>query len=394
MKKISFIVIVLLLSGCYNYRELNELGITTAISIDYRDDNFEVIAEVVNPIKQQDASSSNNSPFVSFSYSAPSLQEAFRNIVLASPRQLYASQLEIIILSSEVVNDHLAEFLEYFSRDPETRTEIKVIVAETDESIKGIMLQTLLTNFNSSNLLKSLEVQSKVLGVTYAVTFNELLNMYFDPNLEVVLPSMILEGNIEEGDEKENITTSSPKASIRVGSTTIVKDNKVLGFLDMEQSKMVSLINGKLKETIIRMEHDDGYVVFEPDRIKVSKEADVIDNTIKLEIKGYAKIKEVNAQEDIRDVAKIKELNGDFNKEMEKRIVQTFEDIRRDYNTDMFGFRSLYYKSDYRYFKKYCLNWYEDVFPKIKLEVRSDIKLYEKGNTLGGVMYERKNYEY
>ena len=36
MKKIKFLIILLpLLSGCYNYRELNDLGITTAISIDY-----------------------------------------------------------------------------------------------------------------------------------------------------------------------------------------------------------------------------------------------------------------------------------------------------------------------------------------------------------------------
>jgi len=41
MKKIKYLILLLpLLSGCYNYRELNELGITTAISIDYKDDNF------------------------------------------------------------------------------------------------------------------------------------------------------------------------------------------------------------------------------------------------------------------------------------------------------------------------------------------------------------------
>ena len=103
MKKIKYLLLLILpiLSGCYNYRELNELGITTAVSIDYQDDNFHVIAEVVNPIKQQDASSSNNSPFVNYSGSASTLQNAFRNIVLESPRQLYAAQLEIIVLSEE-----------------------------------------------------------------------------------------------------------------------------------------------------------------------------------------------------------------------------------------------------------------------------------------------------
>ena len=183
MKKIKYLIILLpLLTGC-NYRELNELGITTAVSIDYQNNNYNIIAEVVNPIKQQDASSANNSPFITFKNSAPSLQEAFRNIVLESPRQLYAAHLEIIVLSEEIVNNHLKEFLEYFTRDPETRTEIKIIIAKTDKSIKGISLQTLLTNFSSSNILESLELQSQVLGLTYEVTINELLNMYIDPYL-------------------------------------------------------------------------------------------------------------------------------------------------------------------------------------------------------------------
>ena len=253
MKRIKFLILLLpLLSGCYNYRELNELGITTAVSIDYKDNNFYVIAEVINPIKQQDASSSNNSPFVNYNSSSSSLQDAFRKVVLESPRQLYAAQLEIIVLSEEVVNNHLEEVLEYFARDPESRTEIKIIVAKTEDSTKAITLQTLLTSLSSSNIINSLDLQSKVLGMSYPVTLNELLNMYIDPYLEVVLPSMTLYGNYEIGDEKENITTSSPKAIVKIDGSTITKDNKILGYLDLEESKILNLINGKLKETIIK----------------------------------------------------------------------------------------------------------------------------------------------
>ena len=256
MKKIKYLILLLpLLSGCYNYRELNELGITTAISIDYKDNNFFVITEVVNPIKQQDASSSNNAPFINYSSSASTIQKAFRNVVLESPRQLYAAQLEIIVLSEEVVSNHLEEVLEYFSRDPETRTETKIIVAKTDESTKSITLQTLLTSLSSSNILKSLELQNKVLGVSYPVTLNELLNMYVDPYLEVVLPSMILYGDTSIGDEKENTTTSTPKTIININGNTITKNNKVLGYLDIEESKILSILNGKAKESIIDMEY-------------------------------------------------------------------------------------------------------------------------------------------
>ena len=392
MKKIKFLILLLpLLSGCYNYRELNELGITTAVSIDYKDNNFYVIAEVINPIKQQDASSSNNSPFVNYNSSSSSLQDAFRKVVLESPRQLYAAQLEIIVLSEEVVNNHLEEVLEYFARDPESRTEIKIIVAKTEDSTKAITLQTLLTSLSSSNIIKSLDLQSKVLGMAYPVTLNELLNMYIDPYLEVVLPSMTLYGNYEIGDEKENITTSSPKAIVKIDGSTITKDNKILGYLDLEESKILNLINGKLKETIIKMNYYDGYIIFEPNRIKVSRELDIKNNIIKINISGYSKTKEIQSNINAKDPKEIEKLNKALNMELEKKITDTFNSIREKYSTDVFGFQELYYRTDYKYFKENCTNWYEDIYPKIKLEVKANVRLYEKGSTLGGLRYERKN---
>lgn len=392
MKRIKFLILLLpLLSGCYNYRELNELGITTAVSIDYKDNNFYVIAEVINPIKQQDASSSNNSPFVNYNSSSSSLQDAFRKVVLESPRQLYAAQLEIIVLSEEVVNNHLEEVLEYFARDPESRTEIKIIVAKTEDSTKAITLQTLLTSLSSSNIIKSLDLQSKVLGMSYPVTLNELLNMYIDPYLEVVLPSMTLYGNYEIGDEKENITTSSPKAIVKIDGSTITKDNKILGYLDLEESKILNLINGKLKETIIKMNYYDGYIIFEPNRIKVSRELDIKNNIIKINISGYSKTKEIQSNINLKDPKEVEKLNKALNMELEKKITDTFNSIREKYGTDVFGFQELYYRTNYKYFKENCTNWYENIYPKIKLEVKANVRLYEKGNTLGGLRYERKN---
>lgn len=392
MKRIKFLILLLpLLSGCYNYRELNELGITTAVSIDYKDNNFYVIAEVINPIKQQDASSSNNSPFVNYNSSSSSLQDAFRKVVLESPRQLYAAQLEIIVLSEEVVNNHLEEVLEYFARDPEARTEIKIIVAKTEDSTKAITLQTLLTSLSSSNIINSLDLQSKVLGMAYPVTLNELLNMYIDPYLEVVLPSMTLYGNYEIGDEKENITTSSPKAIVKIDGSTITKDNKILGYLDLEESKILNLINGKLKETIIKMNYYDGYIIFEPNRIKVSRELDIKNNIIKINISGYSKTKEIQSNINVKDPKEVEKLNKALNMKLEKKITDTFNSIREKYGTDVFGFQELYYRTNYKYFKENCTNWYEDIYPKIKLEVKANVRLYEKGSTLGGLRYERKN---
>ena len=115
------------------------------------------------------------------------------------------------------------------------------------------------------------------------------------------------------------------------------------------------------------------------------------DNTIKITIGGLAKIKEISGLSDLTSPEEVKKLQEEFNKLTKEMVITTFESIRKKYNTDVFKFRDLYYKTDYKYFKENCNNWYEDIFPNLKLEVKSEIQLYEKGNTLGGTKYEREN---
>ena len=395
MKKIKYLSLLLimpLLSGCYNYRELNELAITTALSIDYSNNNFNVIVEVVNPTKQQDAVSANNSPFVNYYSSAPTLQEAFRSIVLDSPRQLYAAQLEIIILSEEAATNHMSEILEYFSREPESRTEVKFIIAKGDESTKSITIQTLLTSFSSSSLKQSLELQQKVFGLTPVYTLNELLNMYLDPTLEINLPSIIIYGNPEEGDEKENITTSSPKVLTKIGTTAIFKEKDFLGYLTDEESKVHSIITGSTSEGIISLNYKDNYSVFELYKIKSDISPSIKDNKITLNISGKARIKEFHSNTNITKSKEVDNLNKELNKHIEDVIKENFNSIREKYNTDIFSFRQSFYREDPKYYNThYKDNWYESIFPNLTLEVKSNIKLYEKGNTLGGIEYENKN---
>ena len=106
MNKLKYLIILLplLLTGCYNYQELNDLAITTGMSIDYDKENnkFKVIAQVINPVKEDDAKSSNETSFINYESEGKSLREAIRTIVLDSPKRLYGSQLQILILRKYV----------------------------------------------------------------------------------------------------------------------------------------------------------------------------------------------------------------------------------------------------------------------------------------------------
>ena len=131
MKKIFLILpILFLLTGCYNYRELNDLAIVSGISVSKEDNTYKITAEVVNPKKHPDTSSSKEPDFVIYTSSANSMQEDFREVIKESPKKLYLAQMDILIIDEKVAKEELNTIMDFISRDPEVRSEFYVLIGK------------------------------------------------------------------------------------------------------------------------------------------------------------------------------------------------------------------------------------------------------------------------
>jgi spore germination protein KC len=249
MKKILVIIpILFLLTGCYNYRELNDLAIVSAISLSKNKDNFEIVVQIVNPKKEQDTSSSNEPDFVTFKSEGKSLQEAFRLIVKESPKKIYGTQMQLLIIDEDLAKDGIKDILDFFARDPEVRNEFYVLIGQ-DKDILEIL--TPLDNVSSQNITESLEANSKYLGYTNIVTYNDLLSNYQSDLVELALPSIKLMGNADNGSEEENIENTKADASVVLGNIGVFKNNKLLGYLSEEESLAYNFITDNVTGTII-----------------------------------------------------------------------------------------------------------------------------------------------
>ena len=394
MKRLKYLLplLILLLTGCSNYRELTDIAITTAIAVDYSTETNEytLLTQVVNTVKQDDASSSNEPTFLIFYSTSNSMTEAMNKIVLESPRKLYTSQTQVIVLSKEVIENKLDNVLDYFIRNPDVRGETLILLAPNKEDLKGITIQTLLDNLSSSNIVSSLK-ESKKEGYTLLITLNNLLEMYLNPYQEIILPTLYIEGNNNIGDEENNKTSTIYKESVKIGPLAIFKDNKLLDNLSFEEEKYLNIIRNNSKKSIITMPYNDGNITFELYNIKTDIKPNIKENIITLNIKGKAKTYETVTNTNIENTSKVKNIQKSLNKYIEENILNTFNSIRNNYNTDIFNFRDIYYKTNPKYLKHNYNNWYEEIFPNLKLKVNSNITLYEKGKIKEEIKYVKEN---
>ena len=388
MRKILLVVIILItLTGCYNYRELNDLAIVSAISVSKVDEEYNVIVQVVKPKKEQDTSNINQPNFITFKSKGETLQEAFRLIVKESPKKIYGAQMQVLLLDESVAKDDLSDILDFFAREPEVRNEFYVLVSKNDNVLEVL---TPLDNISSQNIMESLEANNKYLGYANLVTFNDLLAYYQNERIQIALPSIYLTGNIDEGDKDENIDDSMVDTSVVLGPLAIFKGNKLIGYLSEEESLAYNIVMDNITNALITNKYDDDkYIVSELIKSKTDLEVDSKNNKINITVKGNAAIKEVNYNNiNLKDENNVKKIEDDLNKKIEKLVKNSIKNVTKKYNSDIFGFENLFYKEDYKYYKQIKDKWSDKIFQNLEIKVDSKFEIVEQGNVLGGIKDE------
>lgn len=386
MKKLLIILITLtFLTGCYNYRELNDLAIVTAVSISKEKDNYNIAVQVVNPKKDQDTSSSNEPDFIVYKSKGETLQAAFESLVKESPKRMYKTQMQILIIDEKMAKNNIKEVFEYLARNPEIRNEFNVLIGKSDNILETL---TPLNNLSSQNILDSLKASSKYLGNTNLLTFNELLSDYQNEKTEMAIPVIKLTSQKNKDDKNtEKIlekTTTTP--AIVLDNISIFKDNKLIGYLSTKETVSYNFINNNITLTNIKKDYPNNkYIAYKILKSKSKLEVTPKKHTITLTIKGNAEINEATYNIDLSKEKNIKKLEKSLNKRLEKMITSSFNSTRKKYNSDIYGFEDLYYKKDPKYYNKIKKDWDSKEFQKIKLKVKSNIKIVEQGNILGKI---------
>ena len=392
MKKTLILLLpLLLLSGCYNYQEMNDLGIITATEINKENDEFKITVQVVNPKKQSDASSSNQPAFISYTSTGKTIHEAYRNLIQKISRKIYAMHMQVLIIKDNLAKENLSEMLDFYFRNVEVRKEFYVLIDTTENNNNDKLLEILtpLTNLSSQNILNTLESDNKYISISNLITFNDLMDTYLDEHKELVLPTIYIKGNEQIGDEETNIEKTSSDSDLHLGNLAIFKDEKMLGILSREESITVNLIKGEAKEMLITFNCNENK--FASSKVILDKpkiEIDIKKLQVNIIIKGNADLTEYTCNDNLNNAKVIKEINNKLNKHYVDIINNSIKNINKKYNSDVYGFRNMIYKKDYKYYNQIKDDYYNKVFNNLNFNIKSDINLITKGNLLG-VTYEK-----
>lgn len=378
-KKILLILIIFLLTGCYDHKELNTIAIMTATEINKVDNEFIVNTQVINP-QSSDKTVNIQAPFIMYEGKGKTIHEAYRKIKLQSSRYLYPNHMQILIINENLAKEDVSQIIDLFLRIPDIRTEFNVLVGKNENILN---ITTPIDDVSGTSILETMKTNNKYLGITNFVTFNEFANMDLNKNLEVILPSIEAINYKEEASSTENTEKTNTDSLYKLGNLAVFKNNKLLGYLSEDESITYNIIKNKAQAILITKECEkDKYMTVEATEIK--SDISTKNKEINIKIKMTGNINETMCAIKLNNENNIKKIESELKTYIENKIISSIDNIRNNYNSDIFGFLDLIYKTDYKTYQKIKDNWYDDEFKNIKINIDTKINIIGKGNVLEG----------
>lgn len=237
-------LLLLLLPGCWNRRELNTLAIVQALGIDRTEDGqINVSLQLLKPsaIKSSTSEKAGGSKSVWVVTSkGETVFDAIRNASLQTDRKAYFSHNKVYVLSEEIAREGISDELDLLSRDAELRKTPYVFISKrkAEDIIRSEHEQERIPGQAIEKLAKLTFATSKI----PKVQFIDLLKNLASKTNDSIIPGIALVSGGSETDAKN---------LVKLEGTAILKRDKLIGWFDAKETRGVLWILGDVKSGII-----------------------------------------------------------------------------------------------------------------------------------------------
>ncbi|MCX7841686.1 MAG: Ger(x)C family spore germination protein [Clostridia bacterium] len=333
IRRIFFFACVVLLasilSGCWNYREIDQVNIVAGIAVDKDEnsDGYELTAEIVEVSGGKDAKISSEI----ISVKGDTMFDAARNAIAISGKRLYWSHAKAIIISSEQAKEGIGKIIDWYNRDSETRADVNIIISRTKKAKdildKAASIQEILS-FEMEDMISNQASLSKAPSQEVWQFLNILEAEGVMPLIPVV-----------------DLRTINGKSNLDIDGGAVFRKDKLVGFIDGEDIKYVLFAMDRIKggllienieengeESKVSLEIFESDTKVRPVKLAENKAA------IKLEVEVVVAVGEIKGYADVINEEGRKKLRGITEASLKKNIETVIKKIQKEYKSDIFGF--------------------------------------------------------
>lgn len=390
---IAFAILPLLLvTGCWDSSEVNDLALELAWGIDTaKNDGVMVSAQVIVPFQIGSArgsggggggSSGQGKPYFVATGVGKDTLDAVQQMQTNLSREMFRAHRRVIVIGEKRARKGLKEVLDTYSRDPnlKLRSDVFIVkggtakdflnVAYPLEDIPGLGA---LKEYNQIGTLKEMGLINLMISATSDGNC---------PALPVIAIGM--DTGEQEGEAEEQGSVSNEKG-FRINGTAIFdNDMKLLGFIDAREGRLLRWVKGELRKLIVtaNIPEDKGNVSFDMNKLDSKVQPIFQDNKIKFQVNlsGQGMIRENNSSLDLTQIRNLDLVKDVLEKEVEVSVLRTISKVQQEFGSDVFEFGETIHRKHRSRWKLLKDDWNQK-FRKAEVSVNANLTIRRIGVT-------------
>lgn len=379
MKKIILVLLLLLTTGCWDGREIKDLGIANSFFFDYRDGKVVFMAEIINPKTQSTISPApaGETPYIYIQGEGKKILDATTDSTLTLNKYLYDSHIKAVFITEAFLKkEGLGPLLDLFSRYPEMRQNEYMVVIRGENPEALYKSSVSLGDYFGDFVEDSQRTQAYRLSKSIYVKLLDVIKAYYKNGEEPVLGVIQKKPVSENESDKDNpVTESVVKDDTKViyEGLAVFKGDRFKTCISGDNTTMYNFVMGKLKELDLYIGDTSFKMLGEKPKIDIK----VKNKKVKINIQISTELM-VLLDDGKNDFAKVNVVNG-FQNKIDKKLAKQLKDfikmVQNDIGIDFLNFGNQLHIEHPKEWDKVNDKWAE-YFKKadIKVSVKSVIK--------------------
>ncbi|WP_078409882.1 Ger(x)C family spore germination protein [Priestia abyssalis] len=378
MKRVVFCICCLfLLVGCWDRRELKELGIVVAIGIDKDPDTGDIVftSQVLNPSALKPEGGGTEAPVTLITTKGDTVFKAIRNAQQEFDRKNFYAHNKVVVIGEHLAREGILPVLDGITRGREARGYVWLCVTK-DRQAKDILgvKKHGVENVQANYLERILENQQFNFDTTVLQ-----LNDYYKKSLKGGIHPVT--GALEMMEKSNSpVEEMSEKTSqhVKLSGGAVFKEDKLVGFLSETEARGYNWIVGEVKSGVLSLPsllEEEKLVSIEireaSSKIKPEIQGDEVSFNIEIESSGaLVEQQGAGALETRKEqLDYLKRLEKELEKLIEREVDNIIEKAQKELKTDIFGFGSTLNRKDPKKWNQVKDQW-EDQFQNAGVKVR------------------------
>ena len=350
--------LLLLLGGCYDYNETDNMAIVSGIHVAKGAEKpykltFEIVSAVGGEEKAETAT-----------MEGVTIAQAIDDATSVSGKKLYFGHTQVLAFDYELAKTGINEALDYFTRMGDMRLSMKVLVCKNMSGEELLRGEKEIRSFVLDEMMRANEERA----ITPSVRLYELVS----DSLELVKDGYI---PVVQRDENGNTV---------MVSTALFRDMKLVGELDEEDVKYLMMLGNIGKSGGFVLEREEGIPLSFEIRSRKAKITPHIDSdrlVCNVSLEAEMSMLEMTGNVSVLKEEEKKNMEQKLEKYVFEKLHEALRKLTENHKADCLGIgKKLLEEGEIT--KEYLENVFDELYSNSHFNVKVDIDITDSGRTL------------